>query len=168
MLHGDDLRSETVQRAGTWEDLTKAIALAEGEAGREIEMAIEGNGERGLEDRRRKVLAAAYTQRAWMVYKLARSDRALSASGPASKSTDGGTEDGEDTGNGKVQSELPAELKASDPAELEEWASRDFEKGGRYGNGVAREMAKATNPYAKLCGAIVGEAMRREMGEEGN
>ncbi len=35
--------------------------------------------------------------------------------------------------------------------------------GGRYGNDVAREMAVRTNPYAKLCGNIVKEAMRGEM-----
>lgn len=39
--------------------------------------------------------------------------------------------------------------------------------GGRYGNEVAREMAKGTNPYAKLCGEIVREAMRAEMGGRG-
>ncbi|KAL8797507.1 MAG: hypothetical protein Q9195_000323 [Heterodermia aff. obscurata] len=139
MLHGDDLRSEAVQKAHIWADLTQAIALAE--------------GEEEEDERRQKVLSAAYTQRAWMVYKLARCccDRASS------------TEENGDAQTGV----LPAELQGSDSASLEEWASRDFEKGGRYGNGVAREMAKATNPYAKLCGAIVGEVLRREMGGDG-
>ena len=166
MLHGDDLRSEAVQRAGIWDDLTKAIALAEGTPGRKIEMVVEGEGE--LEEQRQKVLSAAYTQRAWMVYKLARNGRNSSASDPARTPTDRGNEDDGNTETGNAQTELPAELRARDPALWEEWASGDFEKGGRYGNGVAREMAKATNPYAKLCGAIVGEAMRGEMGGEGN
>jgi len=34
--------------------------------------------------------------------------------------------------------------------------------GGRYGNEMARAMSVATNPYAKLCGGIVKEAMRAE------
>lgn len=46
-------------------------------------------------------------------------------------------------------------------------AARDFDAGGRYGNPVAREMSVRTNPYAKLCGNIVREAMRREVEEFG-
>lgn len=182
-----------MQKARIWEDLTKAIALAEAEAddpeaGREEEeeeIVVEvevGERERARSEeeqqRRRKVLSAAYTQRAWMVYKLASSgcDRIASSSsglsdpawtssnrGGSRKEKDGKTEIG-----GGACTGLPAELRGRDPALLEEWASRDFEKGGRYGNGVAREMARATNPYAKLCGAMVGEVMRREMGGEGS
>jgi hypothetical protein len=46
--------------------------------------------------------------------------------------------------------------------DLEEMASRDFMMGGRYGNEIARGLAMATNPTAKLCGSIVREAMRKE------
>lgn len=46
--------------------------------------------------------------------------------------------------------------------DLEELASRDFMMGGRYGNEIARGLAVATNPTAKLCGSIVREAMRKE------
>jgi len=49
--------------------------------------------------------------------------------------------------------------------ELEEFASRDFELAGRYGNELARAMAVRTNPYAKLCGAIVQTALMKEMGD---
>lgn len=48
--------------------------------------------------------------------------------------------------------------------DLEALASSDFFEGGRYGNSIAREMAVRTNPYARLCGAIVKEAMRNEYG----
>ena len=51
------------------------------------------------------------------------------------------------------------------PIDLEEMASRDFVMGGRYGNEIARGLAVATNPTAKLCGSIVREAMRKEFGE---
>lgn len=46
--------------------------------------------------------------------------------------------------------------------DLEEMASKDFAMGGRYGNEIARGLAVATNPTAKLCGNIVKEAMRKE------
>jgi hypothetical protein len=49
--------------------------------------------------------------------------------------------------------------------ELEEMASRDFFQAGRYGNDVAREVSVQTNPYAKMCGTIVKEALRKEMEE---
>jgi len=48
--------------------------------------------------------------------------------------------------------------------EFEENASRDFTMGGRYGNEVAKALAVASNPTAKLCGAMVKEAMRKEYG----
>ena len=48
---------------------------------------------------------------------------------------------------------------------MEEMASRDFGFGGRYGNDTARQMAVKTNPYAKLCGSIVREAMTKEVRE---
>lgn len=51
---------------------------------------------------------------------------------------------------------------------LEDMASKHFQLGGLYGNDVARDMAVHTNPYAKMCGAIVQEAMKRDIsGEEG-
>jgi len=49
--------------------------------------------------------------------------------------------------------------------ELEELASRDFDFAGRYGNELAKAMAVRTNPYAKLCGAIVQTALMKEMGD---
>jgi len=48
--------------------------------------------------------------------------------------------------------------------DLEELASRDFMVGGRYGNEIAKALAVATNPTAKLCGSIVQEALRKEYG----
>ena len=46
---------------------------------------------------------------------------------------------------------------------LEERASHDFSMAGKYGSELARAMAVRTNPYAKMCGAIVQTAMRSEM-----
>jgi len=59
---------------------------------------------------------------------------------------------------------LPAELRGLDKEGMEEWARGEFEKGGACGNEVAGGMARGMNPVRKLCGRIVGEMMRGEMG----
>lgn len=56
-------------------------------------------------------------------------------------------------------------LADADSETLEEVASHEFALGGRYGNDVARQVAVKTNPYAKLCGNIVKEAMEKEISE---
>jgi hypothetical protein len=60
---------------------------------------------------------------------------------------------------------LPPTLTGLSSTALEELASRDFTLGGRYGNKVARQLSVQTNPYAKACGAIVKEALRKEREE---
>lgn len=47
---------------------------------------------------------------------------------------------------------------------FEEEASRDFIVGGRFGNEIAKALAVASNPTAKLCGEMVKEAMKNEYG----
>ncbi|KAJ5651005.1 uncharacterized protein N7484_004728 [Penicillium longicatenatum] len=59
----------------------------------------------------------------------------------------------------------PDRLRGLGADQLEEMSSRDFFLGGRYGNKVAQQLAVQTNPYAKMCGAIVKEAMRKEFEE---
>lgn len=49
--------------------------------------------------------------------------------------------------------------------QLEEMASQDFFEAGRYGNEVAKQLSVGTNPYAKMCGAIVKEALKKEIDE---
>lgn len=55
---------------------------------------------------------------------------------------------------------LPPDVTQS---RLEELASQDFATAGRNGDEKARQMAVKTNPYAKLCGSIVREALREEI-----
>ncbi len=62
-------------------------------------------------------------------------------------------------------SAFPTELAEAGSGKLEEMASKDFFLAGRYGNEIARELSVKTNPYAKICGAIVQEAMRKEREE---
>ncbi|CAK40579.1 hypothetical protein CBS63078_10899 [Aspergillus niger] len=61
----------------------------------------------------------------------------------------------------------PDQLRVVEPEQLEDMASRDFFFGGRYGNKVAQQLAVQTNPYAKMCGAIVKEALRKEVVGDG-
>lgn len=55
------------------------------------------------------------------------------------------------------------EWQGKSKSELEELASRDFGLAARYGDEKAREMSVRTNPYSKLCGAIVREALGEEI-----
>jgi hypothetical protein len=91
-----------------------------------------------------QVLATAHSHRAYLDLKAA---QAASAS-PTLKLESG-----------------PEMLRGMDKDRLEEMASREFEAAGRYGDKVAREMAVRTNPYAKMCGAIVKKALREEVAE---
>ncbi len=47
---------------------------------------------------------------------------------------------------------------------LEEASARDFVMGGRCGSEIGKAMAIHTNPYAKICGSIVKEAMKKKFG----
>lgn len=60
---------------------------------------------------------------------------------------------------------LPFLHTVTEPSQFEELASRDFSIAGRYGNRTAQQLAVKTNPYAKLCGQIVKEALQREIKE---
>lgn len=84
-----------------------------------------------------RILADAHTHRGYLLLKAARARR-----------------------DSNIQGRQPWELGSD---QLEEMASRDFFLGGRYGNKIAQQMAVQTNPYAKMCGAIVKEAMRKEV-----
>jgi hypothetical protein len=89
-----------------------------------------------------KILATAHTHRAYLYLKAAKA---------AGDSETGFLEGG------------PEKLRGLRKERLEEMASGDFALGGRYGDRLAKEMAVKTNPYAKMCGAIVKEAMREEI-----
>ncbi|KAJ6024878.1 hypothetical protein N7540_005675 [Penicillium herquei] len=92
-----------------------------------------------------RLLADAYTHRGYIVLKAARIKR------------NHNSEDSE------VRNVGPQRLWGFEADQLEEMASRDFFLGGQYGNKVAQQLAVQTNPYAKMCGAIVKEAMRKEI-----
>lgn len=58
---------------------------------------------------------------------------------------------------------LPRELRGLSTDALEDFARRDFAAAGRYGDTGAAEIARKLDPYARLCGGVVREAMRAEM-----
>jgi hypothetical protein len=62
-----------------------------------------------------------------------------------------------------ARKEISGVLEDQSPDRLEELASHDFTMAGKYGSELARAMAVRTNPYAKMCGAIVQTALQREM-----
>lgn len=63
-----------------------------------------------------------------------------------------------------MMGEIP-EFEHLSGSDLEEMASRELAAGGRYGNETARQLAVKTNPYAKLCGSIVREALQKEISD---
>lgn len=93
------------------------------------------------------LLSTAYTHRAYLLYEASRTSR----SSPQP--------------NFSAKYLLPLDLRELPSERLEDMASGDFAIAGRYGSTVARQMAVKTNPYAKVCGQIVREAMSEEMRE---
>jgi hypothetical protein len=89
-----------------------------------------------------KVLASAHTHRGYLLYTASRSLELAEALRLSINS-----------------------LSGADKDALEEMASRDFTLGGRFGNDTARQLAVRTNPYAKLCGSIVKEALQKEVSD---
>lgn len=59
--------------------------------------------------------------------------------------------------------EVPGKFKPTGGKTAEDMASEMFRLGGLYGNKIAQEMAVKTNPYAKLCGEMVKEALKEDM-----
>ena len=89
-----------------------------------------------------RVLSSAHTHRAYLLYKCSQMSES----------------------KGNLFAAIP-QLGQHDGETLLEMASRDFALGGRYGNKVAKQLAVHTNPYAKLCGSIVKEALQKEFDE---
>ena len=59
--------------------------------------------------------------------------------------------------------EITGVLEDQREERLEDLASHDFAMGGKYGSQLAKAMSVRTNPYAKLCGAMVQRALQAEM-----
>jgi tetratricopeptide (TPR) repeat protein len=63
-----------------------------------------------------------------------------------------------------AKKEVPGKtVDAEDSETLESYASQDFTAAGKYGSDLGRAMGVRTNPYAKMCGAIVQTALKKEL-----
>ena len=166
LLLGDDLRTNE----SVWTDLSTAIGLIGGNAEKSTLNSSRDQVQVSKHDA--SVLSKAYTQRAWLLWKLAKASpvNAPAASSPAEELRKEADErdDLAIKEPSSRRSQLPAQLLGLSREDLEEFASRDFAMGGMYGNESARSMAVRTSPYAKLCGAIVKEAMKEEMSRDGH
>lgn len=148
LLGDDNIHSEPEQWIMIWDDLCEAIRLATPTVAGARVSVRHGN-----------LLAAAHMQRGLLLFGLVRSTNDL-------VSKTGGAL-GNEVNWVDYKCRLPKQFWGLDTTDLEAMASRDFETAGRYGNKVAWEISAATNPYARLCGEIVKEAIRAEI-EGGN
>ncbi|KAF1997261.1 hypothetical protein P154DRAFT_441462 [Amniculicola lignicola CBS 123094] len=114
------LLGDTATTCTIWTDTSTAIRLASPPSLENEVSQLQG-----------AVLAAAYTQRAKLLWKTAHSKPDLHV--------------------GRLNKH-----------ELEQMANLDFEMAGKYGNDNARKMGVLTNPYGKLCGEIVHQAIYTE------
>lgn len=130
------------------DDLTQPVASSStlfADLCEAIRLSSPSSPEQGASSFQSKTLASAYTHRAHLCYKASK----IVAKDPS-----------------KAQL-LPRGLKSMDAARLEKLAAADFRQGGIYGNEIAKQMAIQLNPYAKMCGEIVREAMIADMRESG-
>ncbi|KAH0344294.1 hypothetical protein KCU81_g4754, partial [Aureobasidium melanogenum] len=107
-----------------------------------IQLASPTSPDQQLSTHQTTVLAAAYTHRGFLLLKIADIIR-----------------------SGEQVHGVSETLQSASAESVEEQASKDFAAGGQYGSKEAREMAVRTNPYAKMCGAIVKEALKKEQEE---
>ncbi|KAJ5902798.1 hypothetical protein N7495_003326 [Penicillium taxi] len=121
----------------------KAIDLSTqilSDLGQAINIATSTSPEDSVSAAQARLLADAHTHRGYLLLKAAREKK-------------------NEPGNLTFCTE---HLRNFGADQLEEMASQDFFFGGKYGNKVAQQLAVQTNPYAKMCGAIVKEAMKKE------
>lgn len=123
------------ETSAIFEDLRKAIDLASPRSPHDE-----------LSPHQKDILAASHTHRGFLLMRAAEVSKSAIS-----------------TGQDPRVYEVLQRLPRTDAEGLEELAARDFMLGARYGNKEAQQMSVRTNPYAKMCGAIVKEALRKEV-----
>lgn len=107
-----------------------------------IKLATPASPQDAVSEHQSKLLAAAHTHRGLLLLRassLAKSGQTVEGAGDR--------------------------MRNASADEIEELASKDFYAGGRYGDKTAQQLSVKTNPYAKMCGAIVKEALSKEIEE---
>jgi hypothetical protein len=149
----------------TVEDLTTAI-----------ELVSPSTSTASVSPAQAKLLGQAWTQKGAVLWGLSRKQSSATSvpATSASSSLDyhfddrnGHAPDRLDDSKGIMDPEAGVdrprpEHRTWDQMRLEEEGSRCFFMAGLYGSEIGRSMAVKTNPYARLCGSIVKEALRRE------
>lgn len=115
---------------------SEVVALILADLSKAIDLLMPSSPSESASMLQARLLATAHTHRAFVLYKTSKT--------------------------GDISC-LPEPIRNAGVEAVAEMASRDFRLGGTYGDTVAQQMSVRTNPYAKLCGAIVKEAMRKEM-----
>jgi len=133
LLHGDNIYNACVRGSTMWHDLCTVIKLASPREQSESVCVLQG-----------QILGSAYVQRGYLTWK-------------AANTGDKRAEDAE-----FLLRELS--MSMSGPlGTLMESARSDLEMAGRYGYEEARKLVVSANPYARLCGNVVEEALRAEI-----
>lgn len=125
-------------------DHASASARVFDDLSRGIELATPPDSSSSASQHQSKILATAYTHRGFLLLKAADMVK-----------------------NGRTVHGVNS-LATSNATSIEEIASEDFARGGRYGNALGKQMAVRTNPYAKMCGAIVKDALQQEIAASKN
>ncbi|KAK7948270.1 uncharacterized protein PG986_009156 [Apiospora aurea] len=139
-LHGDD--PTALAQGAALSERQEAAAMAFSDLDEAVKLLTPKSLFSSISPQASKTLALSHTQRAALYH--------MTAKGLSDGSNLHIHEDRKEIGWTKMN--------------FEEAASRDFALGGRYGNEIAKGLAVATNPTAKLCGQIVREAMKKEYG----
>ncbi|EXJ80925.1 hypothetical protein A1O3_07213 [Capronia epimyces CBS 606.96] len=141
MLVADaDLSRSPAAVAEILQDLAQAIELATpGRATSSMPSSNSGSGSSSISSLEARVLASAHTHRGYLLLLASKSDQT------------------------RMMLHAVPGLRDLPRDRLAEAASRELALGGRYGNETARQLAVKTNPYAKLCGSIVREALTKEI-----
>jgi len=129
----------TLYEAESLTEDTGLMALIFEDLAHAIQLASPSHPTAPVSQDQANVLASAHTHRAYLLYRASRSEHF------------------------RLVLHGVSGVSSLDKGGLEEKASKDFASGGRYGNDIAKQLAVQTNPYAKLCGRIVKEALRKEI-----
>jgi len=136
--------------ASTAKDLSAVIS----DLRRAITLASPQSANGAVSKSQARLLMQAWTQLGAVFWSLG---RRRSASKEMSRSE-------QPVGDSKPEADEAEDWTVWDGHRLEEEGSRCFFAAGMYGSDVGRGLAVKTNPYARLCGGIVKEAMRRDAG----
>ena len=108
-----------------------------------------------------RVLSAAHSHQGYIYLQAARASRAQSSDNPYMSILKNVLNMPELYPSRTEETSHP--FKTLSRSQLEEMASHHFAIAGRYGDRTAKEAAVALNPYARMCGAIVKNAMKEEL-----